>query len=81
MDFAGNVAYLDHAERLASNFPWSIQKKSRGHSQKRIKFGQSQGALLGKLDDGKAASNGYYSTTLNGMFSTEASREPGTVIG
>lgn len=60
MDLA-NVAYLDQADRLAGNFPWSVQKRS-GRGEPRMKLSGSQGQLLQRLTN-RAASNANYTSS------------------
>lgn len=62
-DLAANV-YLDQADKLPGNFPWSMQKQGRhSNSQARIKFGTSQGQLLRGLHNTSAASDADFTAS------------------
>ena len=71
MDLAAGGAYLDHDKW--PGFQWSIQKRSsRGNSQKRLKFGKSQG----QFGDSRAASNtNLQAARLADVFTTKDSRD------
>ena len=60
MDLA-NGAYLDQADKLAGNVPWSVQKRS-DRGEPRMKLGGSQSQLLQRLTN-RAASNANYKSS------------------